>query len=427
MRERPALTSTYRLQLHAGFGFADAAAIVPYLEPPRHLAPLPLADPAGRAGLVARLRRRRPLARVGRPRRPRRTRASSQPLRTRTRLGHRRGRRAEPHGDPRPRASQPGRSGRCCGSAATAPDRALVRRRLGAGRRAGSDSRSSARRSRRCSRPGEIDARTTTAAEPVLRYADHCFPVAPGSELGRAPRRCSPQQHYALASWREKDRALNYRRFFDVDTLIAIRVELDDVFDATHAVLIELYASGVIDGFRIDHPDGLADPQGYLERLRDADRRGLGRSSRRSSRPARRFPPPGPARARRATTRPARSRRRSCLPSPPSWTSAGRQPVASRRSSAWRSRPRASSSATSSSRRWADSRAPPLRRLRRRAARSIPRPPQRRCASCSPTSRCTAPTCVPGTRPSRPSSSGWSGCAPSRSTPGPTSRAPWTS
>ena len=63
---------------------------------------------------------------------------------------------------------------------------------------------------------------------------------------------------------------LGYRRFFDVDTLIAIRVELDDVFDATHALLLDLYADGVVDGFRIDHPDGLADPEGYLERLRDA-------------------------------------------------------------------------------------------------------------------------------------------------------------
>ena len=62
---------------------------------------------------------------------------------------------------------------------------------------------------------------------------------------------------------------LNYRRFFDVDTLVAIRVELDDVFDATHALLIDLHHRGVLDGFRIDHPDGLADPEGYLERLRD--------------------------------------------------------------------------------------------------------------------------------------------------------------
>ena len=105
--------------------------------------------------------------------------------------------------------------------------------------------------------------------EPALRYFDHRFPISPGSRANDLEALLAAQ-HYTLASWREKDDVLNYRRFFDVDTLIAIRVELDDVFDATHAVLLELYRSGVVDGFRIDHPDGLADPQAYLERLRDA-------------------------------------------------------------------------------------------------------------------------------------------------------------
>lgn len=106
--------------------------------------------------------------------------------------------------------------------------------------------------------------------EPVLCYADHRFPLAAGTESDAddLPTLLS-RQHYLLAGWREKAGVLNYRRFFDVDTLIAIRVELDDVFDATHAVLLDLHRRGVIDGFRIDHPDGLADPQGYLERLRD--------------------------------------------------------------------------------------------------------------------------------------------------------------
>src|SRR3954452_18760302 len=104
--------------------------------------------------------------------------------------------------------------------------------------------------------------------ERVLRYADHRFPLAPGSDAGDLPALLA-QQHYTLTSWRDKDSVLNYRRFFDVDTLIAIRVELDDVFDATHAVLLDLHRQGVIDGFRIDHPDGLADPQGYLERVRE--------------------------------------------------------------------------------------------------------------------------------------------------------------
>ncbi|HEY3613733.1 MAG TPA: malto-oligosyltrehalose synthase [Gaiellales bacterium] len=105
---------------------------------------------------------------------------------------------------------------------------------------------------------------------PVLRYYEHRFPLAPGSDPGAPIADLLAAQHYALASWREKDDVLNYRRFFDVDTLIAIRVELDDVFDATHAVLLDLHRAGAIDGFRIDHPDGLADPQAYLERLHAA-------------------------------------------------------------------------------------------------------------------------------------------------------------
>ncbi|MDX6563518.1 MAG: (1-_4)-alpha-D-glucan 1-alpha-D-glucosylmutase [Gaiellales bacterium] len=104
--------------------------------------------------------------------------------------------------------------------------------------------------------------------EPVLRYGDHRFPLAPGGDTSDLTALLA-QQHYALASWRDKDSVLNYRRFFDVDTLAAIRVELDDVFDATHAVLLDLHRQGVIDGFRIDHPDGLADPQAYLERLHE--------------------------------------------------------------------------------------------------------------------------------------------------------------
>lgn len=107
------------------------------------------------------------------------------------------------------------------------------------------------------------------AGEPVVRYHDHVFPIAPGTDSDDVGGGLA-RQHYLLASWRDKDEALTYRRFFDVDSLIAVRVELPDVFDATHAVLVELHSDGVVDGFRIDHPDGLHDPEGYLERLRDA-------------------------------------------------------------------------------------------------------------------------------------------------------------
>jgi (1->4)-alpha-D-glucan 1-alpha-D-glucosylmutase len=61
-----------------------------------------------------------------------------------------------------------------------------------------------------------------------------------------------------------------YRRFFDIDDLAAVRVEDPEVFDLVHAKVLELVRDGVVDGLRVDHPDGLADPAGYLTRLREA-------------------------------------------------------------------------------------------------------------------------------------------------------------
>lgn len=112
------------------------------------------------------------------------------------------------------------------------------------------------------------------AGQPVIRYFDHVFPVAEGSLDGPGVEGDAQdvaavldRQHYRLASWREGDEVLNYRRFFEVDTLIGVRVEESDVFEQTHRVLIDLHHEGVIDGLRIDHPDGLFDPQGYLHTL----------------------------------------------------------------------------------------------------------------------------------------------------------------
>ena len=105
--------------------------------------------------------------------------------------------------------------------------------------------------------------------ETVLRYYDHVFPVRPGTEsLDLADLVAA--QHYRLCDWREGGSRLNYRRFFDVTTLAAVRVEDPDVFHHTHRLLLEEFAAGTIDGFRIDHPDGLADPGGYLAALADA-------------------------------------------------------------------------------------------------------------------------------------------------------------
>ena len=106
--------------------------------------------------------------------------------------------------------------------------------------------------------------------EPVVQYYDHVFPLAPGTDPGMPLRELLEAQHYRLASWTVGDSELNYRRFFDVTSLIAVRVEDPEVFDATHQVLVDGIRSGAIDGLRIDHPDGLADPEGYLDRLASA-------------------------------------------------------------------------------------------------------------------------------------------------------------
>ncbi|MDP9005169.1 MAG: malto-oligosyltrehalose synthase [Verrucomicrobiota bacterium] len=74
-------------------------------------------------------------------------------------------------------------------------------------------------------------------------------------------------QSYRLAFWRVAAEEINYRRFFDVNDLAAIRMELPEVFDATHGFLIELIATGAVTGLRIDHPDGLYLPKEYFEKL----------------------------------------------------------------------------------------------------------------------------------------------------------------
>jgi (1->4)-alpha-D-glucan 1-alpha-D-glucosylmutase len=106
----------------------------------------------------------------------------------------------------------------------------------------------------------------TTGHEPVLRYFEHEFPIRPGTE--QLPMDALVErQWYRLAWWRVSDDELNYRRFFDVDTLAALRVEDPEVFDHTHGLLLRLVEDGALSGLRIDHPDGLADPRGYLRRL----------------------------------------------------------------------------------------------------------------------------------------------------------------
>jgi len=75
-------------------------------------------------------------------------------------------------------------------------------------------------------------------------------------------------QNYRLAYWRTADQELGYRRFFDVNTLIGVRMERPRVFVATHVRILEWLRKGILDGVRVDHPDGLRDPELYFERLR---------------------------------------------------------------------------------------------------------------------------------------------------------------
>ncbi|MDQ3914046.1 MAG: malto-oligosyltrehalose synthase [Actinomycetota bacterium] len=114
----------------------------------------------------------------------------------------------------------------------------------------------------------------------VLRYHDHVLPIAPGTvPAGRSVEEVNDdhgalhevleRQHYRVAFWRAGDRELNYRRFFDVKTLAALRIEDERVFEDTHALVLALIADGKLDGLRIDHVDGLRDPTAYLERLRE--------------------------------------------------------------------------------------------------------------------------------------------------------------
>ena len=99
-----------------------------------------------------------------------------------------------------------------------------------------------------------------------LAYHDLRFPLAPGTE-GGTPQQVHERQHYRLTDWHRADSELNYRRFFEVTTLAAVRVEDPVVFRATHERVLRCVADGLVTGLRVDHPDGLADPGAYFRRL----------------------------------------------------------------------------------------------------------------------------------------------------------------
>ncbi|GAA5155527.1 malto-oligosyltrehalose synthase [Nocardioides marinquilinus] len=94
----------------------------------------------------------------------------------------------------------------------------------------------------------------------VVRYHEHAWPLAPGTTS-------LEEQHYELAHWTTADHGLNYRRFFAVNTLAGIRVEVPWVFEESHAEIRRWFDEGLVDGLRVDHPDGLREPGPYLDDL----------------------------------------------------------------------------------------------------------------------------------------------------------------
>ncbi|MEZ4522990.1 MAG: alpha-amylase family glycosyl hydrolase [Thermomicrobiales bacterium] len=155
-----------------------------------------------------------------------------------------------------------------------------------------------------------------------LGYFDHRFPINDGdasrAALGRYREAGSEEerqaaldslvaaQHYRLSYWRTGSRAINYRRFFDINDLAAVRPEDDLAFEIVHGDLQSLIADGTISGLRIDHIDGLRRPEAYLERLqRYLSRLEASRctsSSRRSYPATKSFRRNGRSTARPATT-----------------------------------------------------------------------------------------------------------------------------
>lgn len=115
-----------------------------------------------------------------------------------------------------------------------------------------------------------VQVQQTSEGVDLLRYYEHAFPLAPGSSSpGDNAAEVHDRQHYRLVNFRLANTELNYRRFFAVSSLAGIRVELPEVFDESHREIRRWVDAGWVDGLRVDHPDGLADPERYLQDLAD--------------------------------------------------------------------------------------------------------------------------------------------------------------
>nr|AAB95368.1 maltooligosyl trehalose synthase [Brevibacterium helvolum] len=103
-----------------------------------------------------------------------------------------------------------------------------------------------------------------------LRYYNHrSFRLGKENREGDSLQEVHTRQHYQLMDWRRADAELNYRRFLAVTTLAGIRVEEPSVFEKVHAEVGRWFTEGLVDGFRVDHPDGFADPDRYFRWFKD--------------------------------------------------------------------------------------------------------------------------------------------------------------
>ena len=125
---------------------------------------------------------------------------------------------------------------------------------------------------------GDLVVKPVDGRLALVAYDAHVFPLRDEDQTIDPAAVASPEalhdlcerQHWRLAWWQTAGDAINWRRFFDITELAGIRAERQDVFDAVHALPLRLYAEGLIDGVRVDHVDGLADPAGYCVQLRAA-------------------------------------------------------------------------------------------------------------------------------------------------------------